>query len=136
MADAGGLSPWKATWWPGVSDAEVIGNHADPDGDGIPNLLEYALGLDPTVHSRAGIPMVSLAADRLQITFTRLKNAGDIFYRVDAGDDPGNWTEIWNSADIPYGGGAEASEQVTVSDPVTLEDPAILRRFLRLRVTL
>jgi len=30
---------------------------ADPDGDGIGNLLEYALGLDPLTAGLAGLPV-------------------------------------------------------------------------------
>lgn len=39
---------WQARHWPAMTNPEVIGPDADPDGDGRRNLEEYALGTDPT----------------------------------------------------------------------------------------
>jgi autotransporter-associated beta strand protein len=38
---------WLATFLPGETDPAVIGKEADPDGDGQPNKIEFALGGDP-----------------------------------------------------------------------------------------
>lgn len=45
----GEYAQWKATHFDAVelADPTISGDHADPDGDGIPNLLEFALGGDP-----------------------------------------------------------------------------------------
>ena len=43
-------------------DVAVTGDIADPDGDGIANLLEYALGLDPNVRDASGLPTPRLDA--------------------------------------------------------------------------
>ena len=44
-------SEWKSTHFTKVEveDEQVSGENADPDGDGITNLLEYALALDPKI---------------------------------------------------------------------------------------
>ncbi|MCH6259133.1 hypothetical protein MLD52_21430 [Puniceicoccaceae bacterium K14] len=55
------LESWKSTFWPGVSDGAIIGNLADPDGDQLTNLLEYALGLDPTDITSDGLPVLIVA---------------------------------------------------------------------------
>lgn len=46
---------WAGTAFPGVTDSTVIGASADPDGDGVPNLLEYALGSDPDNAGESGV---------------------------------------------------------------------------------
>ena len=46
---------WAGTAFPGVTDATVIGAAADPDKDGVSNLLEYALGGDPDAASDTGV---------------------------------------------------------------------------------
>jgi hypothetical protein len=49
-----GLKPaidaWKSTYWSGtdLSNPLVSGPEADADGDGLENVLEYVLGLNPT----------------------------------------------------------------------------------------
>lgn len=46
---------WAGLFWPGISDANTIGPMADPDHDGVSNLLEYAFGLDPTSGNLIGM---------------------------------------------------------------------------------
>ena len=46
---------WTGTAFPGETDATVISASADPDKDGVPNLLEYALGGDPDAASDTGV---------------------------------------------------------------------------------
>lgn len=41
------LLTWMNTYFPGVTDPDVIGPQADPDNDGQTNLLEFALGGNP-----------------------------------------------------------------------------------------
>ncbi len=38
---------WIATFFPGETNPAIIGTEADPDGDGQPNKIEFALGGDP-----------------------------------------------------------------------------------------
>jgi autotransporter-associated beta strand protein/T5SS/PEP-CTERM-associated repeat protein len=38
---------WIATFFPGETNPAIIGTEADPDGDGQPNKIEFALGADP-----------------------------------------------------------------------------------------
>ncbi|TVP80794.1 MAG: hypothetical protein EA353_02940, partial [Puniceicoccaceae bacterium] len=97
---------------------------ADPDGDGVVNLMEYAFGGDPWIPGSAFLPEISFDADRLQLSFHRLR--GDIVYEVLSSHDLVNWTIL---ATNPGGIG----EVVTVTDPVVLPDAP--RRFLRLRIS-
>ncbi len=41
------LEQWRDTWFEQIGNTGLASDHADPDEDGIPNLLEYQLGTDP-----------------------------------------------------------------------------------------
>lgn len=49
------IDAWKATHWSGsdLSNALISGPDADPDADGVENILEYVLDLNPTVPTPA-----------------------------------------------------------------------------------
>jgi hypothetical protein len=127
---------WQDTWWPGVVNPAIIGDMANPSGDGIVNLLKRALGLDPTLSATNGLPTGAIIDDRLQITFTRMRDATDLMYHVDAsGDLLTPWSEIWSTAGVPYGGGNAVSQTVSVPDVVVISAPGVSNRFLRLRIT-
>ena len=112
----------------------VGGELDDPDRDGICNLLECALGLNPNQASSVGLPVGDISGEYLTLSFNREKDATDITYRVEAtGDLSSSWAEIWNSTSEPYGGGGNASELVTVQDTVPVSTAP--RRFIRLKVT-
>lgn len=51
---------WQQAQWPGVSDPATIGPEADPDGDGVVNAIEYALGMDPKTPGREGLPVAAV----------------------------------------------------------------------------
>ncbi len=126
-------------WWreqvftgPQLEDSFISGPAADPDGDGVPNLLEYALGGDPWENSRALLPEVLVADGFLEITFRRVKDAEDLIYKVKSSPDLLDWAEIWSSDDFPYTS-TEAVMEETVTDMVALDGAG--SRFLKLVVT-
>ena len=114
----------------GVNDGQL----ADPDFDGIGNLLEFSLGGVPTVGARSILPTLSrvggdwvFAYDRLVASRTMLGQS--VFY----GSDLVGWTEI----PIPLSGGGVVTiaagaetERVTVTVPATEA-----KAFFKLRVT-
>jgi hypothetical protein len=128
------IDVWHDQWWPGITDPAVIGDLADPDGDGASNLFEYATGSNPTFASTQGQPVVQVAGDRLEITFTRARQASDVIYRVEGSNDLVTWSEIWNSTSIPYNSDDE-TQVMTISDNVSLANPANSLRFLHLRIS-
>jgi hypothetical protein len=97
---------------------------ADPDADGLPNLLEYALDRDPLVPDPSPPLLTSTSNLNLSVSFYRAR--ADLIYTVEASSTlaPDSWQAI---ATDPGTLGTE----VTVTDP----EPASPRRFLRLRVT-
>ncbi len=101
---------------------------ADPDADRLPNLLEYALALEPLVASATGTPSVAPSPAGTNLQFTFLRARADVTYEVQASStlDSGSWVVI-----------ATNPGTVSLTVPVTVTDsePINPRRFLRLRVT-
>lgn len=107
----------------------IIDPEGDPDGDGISNLLEYALMLDPLVPDAAGEPTVSRDADTLTLTYTQRLSATDLVYSVEKSSDLISWSAANAQEDIsPESNGARV---VKANVPIAGAD----RLFLRLRVT-
>ena len=73
----------------------------DYDGDGLTNLLEYALNLNPTVASVSGLPVVTLkdynGTKYLSMKFTRSSLATDLTYIVQGSSDLNGWTDLGTS---------------------------------------
>jgi hypothetical protein len=108
----------------------IAGTLADPDGDGVVNLFEYALDEDPLAPNSTPPSQVSILGRRLQLTFNRIADP-DLIYVVEASDnliDPDGWQLIWSST-----GTDNTAGPVTIVDTSILDDHP--RRFLRLQVT-
>jgi hypothetical protein len=103
--------------------------------DGLPNLMKYAMGLNPKIEAPAAQRPGPANAHALSIVFRRAKAADDVVIEVQATDDllSGTWTNIWSSLTNAYGGGNNAFETITVTDPKPVGDVSS-GRFLRLNV--
>lgn len=110
-------------------DASISGPEADPDGDGLPNLLEYALGGDPRSVLSAPRPglVVGEPGAPLALTFARTADAA-LVYRVEASADLATWQTVFVST------GADNSAGAAVATDVVAPGPEQPRRFLRLNV--
>ncbi|WP_395753533.1 hypothetical protein [Prosthecobacter sp.] len=143
------VQAWRQAVFNTIDDAGNAADLAAPAGDGVPNLLKYALNLDPAKPEILPQPQLKnySGAHHLSLTFQRDPTKTDITYEVQASDSPvGPWTTLATSA-----GGATTSgpgfvdEQATgtfiitplvnveVKDVVSLQEAP--RRFMRLRVT-
>jgi surface-anchored protein len=116
------LRPWEhwiSTNWLPATASITNGPAADPDGDGIPNALEYALGLNPNAASATRLPTFSLVSDAGQtygaLTFTRVKTATDIDYLPSVRSElaTGVWTKLTNIVSMTDHG---ETESVTLRD--------------------
>jgi len=115
----------------------------DPNNNGIPNLMEYALGRDPTSAVYRAATTHGRSNGWFQINFTRNTDATNLAYRVEAANilaNGGDWSCILSNINASgWLGPASCVEsvasngiaEVTVTDIAT----AATNRFLRLRVT-
>jgi hypothetical protein len=79
-----------------ASNAAISGDDADPDKDGVVNLLEYAFGSDPVNGRDEALPKPSMTVvdgkPVLGITFQRSLSATDVRYQVEYSSDQVTWT--------------------------------------------
>jgi hypothetical protein len=117
---------------PEIADSNVSGPLIDGDDDGLNNLLEYAFKLSPHTSTTTGLPVASIIADKLTLSFRRWKNAIDLTYAVEVSGDLINWTEVTGVVGTPIDH-ADGTETVTITDTEILANG--MRRFLRVLVT-
>jgi hypothetical protein len=141
------ISQWRALYFGTTNNAGNAAITADPDNDGIPNILEYSLGLNPTNHDppQSFTPFVLQTNGNhwLAATFYRNTNALDVGFTVDAANavPSAPWTNL-----VSFGGGGWSGSgnvweipavsnrsKVTVMD--TLPISVGSNRFLRLQVS-
>lgn len=119
--------PSFATWiatQSGISGKTAPGD--DPDGDGVPNLLEFALNGNPGSALSAPQTTFTLVSGTRQLSFNRVRS--DLVYEIQASDDLLSWTTLANNPGT-----------FTVSSPnlapiVFSDNTPKARRFLRLQV--
>ncbi len=112
-------------------EATRWGTDADPDGDGVANLLEYAFGFDPLVPDPGAAPrpgFVTVEGVRyLAITFHRNTAASDVVFTPQASSD----LKSWEVGLVPVGDPDAADVTYRDFAPADSFD----RRFLRVEVT-
>ena len=83
---------WRQTHFGSTATSGSAADAADPDQDGLPNLLEYALNLPPNAASRVPAA-VQAAGGNLEYTYTRGTAAynGGTTFQVEWSDDLTTW---------------------------------------------
>jgi subtilisin family serine protease/sugar lactone lactonase YvrE len=120
---------WRANL-PGYSPSSSAGHSTDSDGDGISDLMEYALSLNPLHASVGGLPTLGRNGDRLTLTYTRRRPPAGVVYQVEGTDDFTDWDNDGVTEEVqPLN---DLFETVTATDDEPVSTGG--RRFLRLRV--
>jgi hypothetical protein len=118
-----------------ANNVAISGDLADPDGDGIVNLLEYALNLNPNVASGTGLPTMEIDPDCgcLTLTYIKVLSAIDLTYTVEAASDPGGpWsTNGITQTVLGSDGVTQTNKASDASNPIATSG----KRFMHLRVT-
>ena len=98
---------------------------SDPDGDGQPSILEYALGTHPNDPASATAPTLTRTATHVLFSYPRLR--AELLYIVEASTD----LTTWSSAGIDQDTTTPIGQTATATLALPAETPRI---FLRLRV--
>ena len=131
VASSDPVDQWLSSKLPGKSAAEKALD-ADPDNDGIPNLLEYALSGDPLVADRNIIlPVLETNSDNLSLTIVRLKPAKDasISLKAQVTTNLGA-TDGWSEDDVTIKGALQGVNQSDLPD----EKPYATSDYERIKV--
>ena len=117
-----------------IADPLTGGPTADPNQDGVNNLLAYALDASPWTSAMASLPTAQLVGGYLTTTFTRRKSLIDLIYLVEVSGD----LVTWNSGstfttEVSVTPRDAGTETVRVRDNIPFAAGA--RRFIRVKVT-
>jgi hypothetical protein len=132
-----------------ATNPAVAGDFADPDGDGVANLLECALVSDPNAPNAGGSLTGARAGNQFQVQFQRNILITNFTYVVQAANSlPGAWADLMTytagAGWLPNTVGVTAAESqplmvgpdhfvtVTITDPTVVADT--VSRLFRLRV--
>ena len=142
---------WRKQHFGTTDETGDAADAADPDGDGLSNLIEFALGTLPNQSSADTAPEAAIVDSRLTITVTRNTAAIDVVMTILASEslESEDWHPIARSAgglpftdiiqNLPTGAtiqetGTGSTRTVQIGDIQLTNDPAHPRRFLKLQV--
>ena len=122
---------------------------ADPDGDGVKNMMEYAFGLSPVMADASALPRFQLQSQNvsgqtntyLTVQFLRQMGATNLTYMVESSTNLSNWASVCTIAGTnpPTGPGfvqqigTGYQRQVVARDTVPVES-AVSARFIRFKL--
>ncbi|MGH7994049.1 MAG: hypothetical protein ACREDQ_11070, partial [Limisphaerales bacterium] len=138
LLDQSTLTPlqiWRNSYFGNPSNVGAGANGASPAGDGVPNLIKYALGLNPTnAATTAQLPSGGIqpsgGTNYLTLTVNRAAEPPDVTYIVEVSS---NLLSGWVSGPPNTVTLTDTAAQLVVQD--TTPVPAATARFIRLRVT-
>ncbi|MFN0080059.1 MAG: DUF4394 domain-containing protein, partial [Prosthecobacter sp.] len=132
----------QARFGTNAGNALIAGDAADPDSNGVSNLMEYALGAQSGSSPATFMPAPGNAEPYFSVSFVRATS--DVIYTVQVSDDLATWHD--GSIYSPYGDTSanafttEVSRQtasgmgtIVVRDNVAISGSN--QRFMRLKVT-
>ncbi len=76
-----------------LMDSSVSSPTADPDGDSIPNIMEYVYGTDPLKNSTTDAPKIYNQNGAVGITYT-LNNSAKVSVSLECSTDLKTWTKV------------------------------------------
>jgi len=102
-ATGSALQAWRFANFGSYANSGDAADLADPDNDGLANLLEFAFGLNPTQPSFGKLPVPQAVDNNLVLSFTEPTGISGITYGAEWSQtlQPDSWSPIQNSAAPP-----------------------------------
>jgi endonuclease G len=121
------IEAWRQQWFGTTNNAGIAADNYSETGDGMPNLLKYALGLDPLI--AATNPVTGdISTGHLRLTAPKNPNATDVTFQVEiTADLTAPWTTNGTTVD------QDTPTLLQVHDNAPVDASA--GGFIRLRVT-
>ncbi len=97
------IAGWRQTHFGSPASTGMAADGADFDQDGIPNLVEYALGLHPGQNSAGQLPAAATSGGQFGMTFAEPAGMSGIVYGAEWSDSlaPGSWQPATDSGTPP-----------------------------------
>lgn len=121
------LQAWRQQWFGRTDNSGSAADTYVSSGDGLSNLMKYALGLNPLVFNSNPISF-SLSGNYLTMTVPRSSSSTGITYFLESTED---LTGVWSSSSVVIDSNTPTLLKGYDINPVS----GTSRRFMRLRVT-
>ena len=108
---------WRAAKFTAAeyANTNISGASANPDGDIFPNLLEYALGLEPKTNTPASVFSLNYTNGIFSLTFPHYKYATDAPLTLESSPDLTTWSSVTVTQSLDLG----SLEYLLMQQPAT-----------------
>jgi len=129
------FAAWQANYFTPtqLADPSISGPTADPYGSGVPNLLAYAMQLDPTTALPTDVPMPTVSNGHLTMTYLVPSAITDINYVPEVSSDLQTWSSGSNVVQVVSSVVGATGTTITVNDALP---SSAQKHFMRLCATL
>ncbi len=125
------IDEWRSDKFAAAANTASAADLADWEGDGVRNIMEYALNLEPFLPDGSAQPPVTIEGGYLTLSYVPKSWATDLTYIVEASTDLANWSAAdVEAVDVEN---REPPDRITIryKNPVSIGS----RAWLRLRIT-